>query len=44
MKNLVRRILVGSEMDVSTFDALCFNITPLPVVAALQCDDFFAYL
>jgi hypothetical protein len=44
MKNLVRRILVGSEMDVSTFDALCFNISPLPVVAALQNDDFYTHL
>jgi hypothetical protein len=44
VKNLVRRIPVGSKMDASTCDTLCFKISRLPVVTALQYDHFYAYL
>jgi hypothetical protein len=44
LKNLVRRISVGSKIDATTCDAICFNITLLHVVSALQYDDFNTYL
>lgn len=44
LKNLVIRMPAVSKMDASTFDALCFNIPPLPVLPALQYDDSYTYL